>query len=251
MTTTLTNKTIVVTGANRGIGQALVAEALARGARRVYAGTRQPMAHTDERVVPLALDITNWAQIEAAAEVVEGLDMLVNNAGTGLYDDLSDRASLEEHLAVNLFGPYDMVEAFLPALAASRGSVVNVLSIASLAALPIIPSYSVSKAAAFSLTQNLRPLLAPAASVSMRYWSDRPTRTCPGVSRYPRSLRSTRPPPSSTAWKPETRRSSRTPCSTPSPKAGTPVRSSLSSASSPASWRRPRSLRRPTEAPLG
>ncbi|MGA7312975.1 MAG: SDR family NAD(P)-dependent oxidoreductase, partial [Silvibacterium sp.] len=89
MKTTLTNKTILVTGANRGIGQALVAEALGRGARRVYAGTRQPMAHTDERVVPLALDITNRAQIEAAAEMVEGLDMLVNNAGTGLYDDLS------------------------------------------------------------------------------------------------------------------------------------------------------------------
>ncbi len=160
MNTTLTDKTILVTGANRGIGQALVAEALGRGARRVYAGTRQPMAHTDERVVPLALDITNRAQIEAAAEVVEGLDMLVNNAGTGLYDDLSNRAALEEHLAVNLFGPYDMVEAFLPVLAARSGSVVNVLSIASLAALPIIPSYSVSKAAAFSLTQNLRPLLA-------------------------------------------------------------------------------------------
>ena len=160
MKTTLTNKTILVTGANRGIGQALVAEALGRGARRVYAGTRQPMAHTDERVVPLALDITNRAQIEAAAEMVEGLDMLVNNAGTGLYDDLSNRAALEEHLAVNLFGPYDMVEAFLPALATRSGSVVNVLSIASLAALPIIPSYSVSKAAAFSLTQNLRPLLA-------------------------------------------------------------------------------------------
>ena len=160
MNTTLSNKTILVTGANRRIGQALVAEALGRGARRVYAGTRQPMAHTDERVVPLALDVTNRAQIEAATDVVEGLDMLVNNAGTGLYDDLSNRAALEEHLAVNLFGPYDMVEAFLSALAARSGSVVNVLSIASLAALPIISSYSVSKAAAFSLTQNLRPLLA-------------------------------------------------------------------------------------------
>ena len=52
MNTTLTNKIILVTGANRGIGQALVAEALGRGARRVYAGTRQLMAHTDERVVP-------------------------------------------------------------------------------------------------------------------------------------------------------------------------------------------------------
>jgi NAD(P)-dependent dehydrogenase (short-subunit alcohol dehydrogenase family) len=160
MNTTLTDKTVLVTGSNRGIGQALVAEALRRGARRVYAGTRQPVVHTDERVIPLALDITDQAQIEAAAELVDRLDVLINNAGIGIYDDLSDRAALEEHLAVNLFGPYDMIQAFLPALAASHGSVVNVLSIASLAALPIIPSYSVSKAAAFSLTQNLRPLLA-------------------------------------------------------------------------------------------
>jgi NAD(P)-dependent dehydrogenase (short-subunit alcohol dehydrogenase family) len=157
---TMTNKTVLVTGANRGIGQALVTEALQRGAERVYAGTRQPMPHTDGRVTPLALDITSRSQIHAAAEIVTSLDLLINNAGVGLYDNLSDRAALEEHLAVNLFGRYDMTQAFLPVLTNSHGAVVNVLSIASLAALPIIPSYSVAKAAAFSLTQNLRPLLA-------------------------------------------------------------------------------------------
>jgi NAD(P)-dependent dehydrogenase (short-subunit alcohol dehydrogenase family) len=160
MTMTMTNKTVLVTGANRGIGQALVTEALQRGAERVYAGTRQPMPHTDGRVTPLALDITSRSQIHAAAEIVTSLDLLINNAGVGLYDNLSDRAALEEHLAVNLFGRYDMTQAFLPVLTNSHGAVVNVLSIASLAALPIIPSYSVAKAAAFSLTQNLRPLLA-------------------------------------------------------------------------------------------
>ena len=160
MNTTMTDKTVLVTGANRGIGQALVAEALQRGARRVYAGTRQPMAHYDERVMPLALDITDRSQIHAAAEIVESLDLLINNAGVGLYDDLSDRAALEAHLAVNLFGPYDVTQAFLPALTRCQGAIVNVVSIASIAALPIIPSYSVSKAAAFSLTQNLRPLLS-------------------------------------------------------------------------------------------
>jgi len=160
MTMTMTDKTVLVTGANRGIGQALVAEALQRGAKRVYAGTRQPLAHTDERVTPLALDVTSWSQIHAAAQVVESLDLLINNAGVGLYDDLSDRAALEAHLLVNLFGPYDMTQAFLPALTRRQGAVVNVLSIAALAALPIIPAYSISKAAAFSLTQNLRPLLA-------------------------------------------------------------------------------------------
>ncbi len=160
MENTLTDKTILVTGANRGIGQALVIAALERGAKRVYAGIRQPMAHGDERVRPVGLDVTNRSQIDAAARVVDSLDLLINNAGVGFYDDLSDRAALETHLAFNLFGAYDMIEAFLPALTNSHGAVVNVVSIASLAALPIIPSYSVSKAAAFSLTQNLRPLLA-------------------------------------------------------------------------------------------
>jgi NAD(P)-dependent dehydrogenase (short-subunit alcohol dehydrogenase family) len=160
MNTTVTGKTVLVTGSNRGIGHALVAEALDRGAERVYAGTRQPIVHTDERVVPLPLDITDRAQIDAAAAAVESLDLLINNAGVGLYDDLSERGALEAHLAVNLFGTYDMTQAFLPALTDRHGAIVNVLSIAALAALPIIPSYSVSKAAEFSLTQNLRPLLA-------------------------------------------------------------------------------------------
>ena len=160
MSTTFTDKTVLVSGANRGIGRALVAEALRRDARRVYAGTRQPIADLDDRVVPLSLDITDRTQIEAAATTVDHLDVLVNNAGVGLYDDLTDRAALEAHLAVNLFGTYDMIQAFLPALADGHGVIVNVLSIASLAALPIIPSYSVSKAAAFSLTQSLRTLLA-------------------------------------------------------------------------------------------
>ena len=78
---TLTDKTVLVTGANRGIGQALVTEALSRGAKRVYAGTRQPFTHPDERVVPLILDVTDDAQIQAAVEAVQSLDILVNNAG--------------------------------------------------------------------------------------------------------------------------------------------------------------------------
>jgi NAD(P)-dependent dehydrogenase (short-subunit alcohol dehydrogenase family) len=156
----LKDKTIVVTGANRGIGQALVEEALRRGARRVYAGTRQPLAHLDGRVTPLTLDVTNAAQIEGAVEKVESLDILINNAGLALYDDLSDRAALERHLAVNLFGTYGVTQAFLPLLTLSGGAIVNVLSVTALAALPLIPAYSISKAAAFSLSQSLRALLA-------------------------------------------------------------------------------------------
>ena len=163
---TIANSTVLITGANRGIGQALVEEALRRGAKRVYAGTRQPLAHPDGRVTPLALDVTDAAQIRAAADQVESLDVLINNAGLGLYDDLSDRAALERSLAVNLFGTHGVTQAFLPLLTRSRGAIVNVLSVTAFASLPVMPAYSISKAAAFSLSQSLRALLAgPGVSV--------------------------------------------------------------------------------------
>jgi NAD(P)-dependent dehydrogenase (short-subunit alcohol dehydrogenase family) len=157
---TIADKVVLVTGANRGIGQALVEEALKRGANRVYAGTRQPLDHPDQRVTPLTLDVTSAAQTQAAAGRVGALDILINNAGLAFYDDLSARAALEQHLAVNLYGTYGVTQAFLPLLTRSRGAIVNVLSDTALAALPIIPAYSISKAAAFSLTQSLRALLA-------------------------------------------------------------------------------------------
>jgi NAD(P)-dependent dehydrogenase (short-subunit alcohol dehydrogenase family) len=156
----IADKEILVTGANRGIGQAIVEEALKRGAKRVYAGTRQPLAHADRRVTPVTLDVTNAAQIQEAVEKVKSLDILVNNAGLALYDDLSDRGAIERHLAVNLFGTYGVTQAFLPLLIRSRGAIINVLSVAAFAPLPIIPAYSISKAAAFSLSQSLRALLA-------------------------------------------------------------------------------------------
>lgn len=157
---TIADKAILVTGANRGIGQALVEEALRRGAKQVYAGTRQPLAHPDGRVTPLTLDVTSPAQIQAAAGQIESLDILINNAGVFLYDDLSDRAAFEQHLAVNLFGTNAVTQAFLPLLARSRGAIVNNVSLAALAPVPLTPAYSISKAAAFSLTQSLRALLA-------------------------------------------------------------------------------------------
>ena len=157
---TITDKTVLVTGANRGIGQALVEEALSRGASRVYAGTRQPLAHPDPRVTPLTLDVTDAAQIEAAAGAVESLDILINNAGVALYDDLTDRAAVEQSLAVNFFGPYAVTRAFLPLLTQSRGAIVNNVSTMAFAPLPLTPAYAISKAAAFSMTQSLRALLA-------------------------------------------------------------------------------------------
>src|SRR5271168_2672147 len=117
----IADTTILVTGANRGIGQALVTEALARGAARIYAGSRGPLDHPDPRVTPVRMDITDAAQVQAAAKRIGALDILINNAGIALYDDLSDRTALDRQLAVNLFGPYAVIQAFLPALTRSRG----------------------------------------------------------------------------------------------------------------------------------
>jgi NAD(P)-dependent dehydrogenase (short-subunit alcohol dehydrogenase family) len=156
----IVDKTVLVTGANRGLGRALVDEALRRGARRVYAASRQSLAVPDERVTGLTLDVTDRAQILEMVDEVESLDVLINNAGISVPDDLSDRSVFERHLAVNLFGPLDVTRAFLPLLARSRGAVVNVVSLGAVAAVPVLPAYSVSKAAAFSVTQSLRALLA-------------------------------------------------------------------------------------------
>lgn len=154
------DKAVLVTGANRGLGRALVEEVLRRGARRVYAGTRSPLEHSDGRLTPLTLDVTDASHIQEAVETVESLDVLINNAGVALLDDLSDRAILERHLAVNLFGPYGVTQAFLPLLARSRGAIVNVLSDSALVPFSLVASYSVSKAAAFSWSRSLGDLLA-------------------------------------------------------------------------------------------
>jgi NAD(P)-dependent dehydrogenase (short-subunit alcohol dehydrogenase family) len=156
----IADKTILITGANRGIGRALIDEALCRGAQRVYAGTRGPLPHADARVTAVKLDVTSAADIQRAAGAIGSLDILVNNAGIAPYDDLSNAEVLERTFAVNLFGVLHVTRAFLPQLKRARGAVVNHLSMVALAALPLIPAYSISKAAAFNLTQSLRALLA-------------------------------------------------------------------------------------------
>ena len=160
MSVAIMNKTVLVTGANRGLGRALVDEALSRGAKRVYAASRRPMVVPDQRVTPLVLDVTVQAQIQDAADGIESLDILINNAGVSVADDLSDRSAFEQHLAVNLYGTLDVTRAFLPSLTRSRGAVVNIVSLGAVAAVPVLPAYSVSKAASLSLTQSLRALLA-------------------------------------------------------------------------------------------
>ena len=157
----VTNRTVLITGANRGIGRALVNEALKRGAKRVFAASRVPLQIADERVTTLTLDVIDASQIQHAVDQVGALDVLINNAGIAAYDDLSNPAVVEQHLAVNFLGPLKVTNAFVPLLKRSRGAVVNNLSLAALAALPMTPAYSISKAAAFNMTQSLRALLAP------------------------------------------------------------------------------------------
>src|SRR5262249_50391603 len=110
------NKTVLITGANRGIGQALVNEAMRRGAKRVYAGARRGLQHVDERVTRLTLDVTSTEDIRRAVEKVDSSDVLINNAGIAIYDDLSNLEMIEQHLAVNLLGPLKVTHAFLPLL---------------------------------------------------------------------------------------------------------------------------------------
>ena len=157
---TVTDRTVLVTGANRGIGRALVDELLRRDVGRIYAGTRQPLAHPDPRVIPVTLDVTDAEQIRATAERVPSLDLLINNAGLAILAPLTDRAALERQLAVNLFGTLDVTAAFVPALTQAQGAIVNVLSMSALASLPVVPAYAISKAAAFSLTQATRAALS-------------------------------------------------------------------------------------------
>src|ERR1700722_12283825 len=98
----IANKTVLITGASRGIGRALVDEALRRGANRVYAGTRGPLQLFHENVTPVTLDVTSAPQINRAVDEIETLDVLINNAGVAIYDDLSDLGVIENHMGVNV-----------------------------------------------------------------------------------------------------------------------------------------------------
>ncbi len=155
----IANKSVLITGANRGIGRALVDEALRRGAKQVYAAARSPFHHADKRVAPLVLDVTDTGQIAHAAGAIENLDVLINNAGIAIYDDLSQPEVIEQHMAVNVFGTLKVTRAFLPQLVRAKGAIVNNLSLAAIASLPMIPAYSLSKAASSNMTQSLRALL--------------------------------------------------------------------------------------------
>ncbi|MDM4718907.1 SDR family NAD(P)-dependent oxidoreductase [Micromonospora sp. WMMA1363] len=154
--------TALVTGANRGLGRALVDALLARGADRVYAAARDPrMVRADNRITAVALDVTDRTSIDELAATASDLDLLVNNAGAAAFAPAldADPDGVAREFAVNFTGLYDMIRAFTPTLATNKGALVNVLTLLSYAPAPAMAGYSASKAAAHSLTLALRPAL--------------------------------------------------------------------------------------------
>jgi NAD(P)-dependent dehydrogenase (short-subunit alcohol dehydrogenase family) len=160
----ISTSTPAVTGAARGLGRHLVDQLLDRGAPKVYALARDTSrVRRDPRIVPVAFDLLDGQTIAAAARLASGVTLLINNASTaefaGPLDGPPDAVGRE--MAVNYHGTYAAIRAFVPVLESNGGGhIVNVLSLLSLASSPPMTGYSASKAAAHSLTQALRPVLA-------------------------------------------------------------------------------------------
>ncbi|GJJ05115.1 short-chain dehydrogenase/reductase [Duganella rhizosphaerae] len=151
---------VLITGANRGLGKALAQAALAAGARKVYGGARNPASVTLAGVTPIKLDVTNAADIAAAAQAIPDLTILINNAGIYSGSDVCTPdavASARAELDTNLFGPMALSQAFAPTLKRhGGGAIVNILSALSWITIPTSGTYSVSKAAAWAMTNGLR-----------------------------------------------------------------------------------------------
>ncbi|MBX3619780.1 MAG: SDR family oxidoreductase [Rhizobacter sp.] len=160
----LDNAIVLITGANRGLGLALAQEALARGARTVYAGARDPATVTLPGVVPVRLDVNDPAQVAEAARRCADVTLLVNNAGvasTGGFLAAGAVEAFQRQLDTNFFGIWRMSQAFAPVLAAQGGgAILNVLSIASWINSPVLGTYGATKSAAWALTNGLRLELA-------------------------------------------------------------------------------------------
>lgn len=164
------DKTVLVTGSNRGIGLSFVKKALELGAHKVYATARNTDSLNDiaaanpERVVLLPLDICSQDQVNAVAAAAGDTDILINNAGAGGGGAIvaaNDEAPKRMEMDINYFGTMKMSVAFAPILKSNGGgALVNILSISGLCNFPFAPGYSASKAAGHSLTQALRAELA-------------------------------------------------------------------------------------------
>lgn len=163
------NSIALVTGANRGIGRTFAEELLKRGAAKVYVAARDTasltaLVQTDARLVPVKLDVTDAAQVAAAAAALKDVDLLINNAGFASDSSAHltfDMAAARQEMDVNYFGLLALTNAFAPALKTNGGgAIVNILSFLSLVSLPAFGTYSGSKAAALSVTNSLRAELA-------------------------------------------------------------------------------------------
>ncbi|MDF3068193.1 MAG: short-chain dehydrogenase/reductase [Polyangiaceae bacterium] len=163
---------VLVTGANRGLGREIVLASLKAGARKVYAGAREPqqlaalVRESEGRVVPLTIDVTREVTLAAAAEVATDVTLLFNNAGVVASQQVlsSSVQALQQDFATNVFGVLSTTKAFLPALEKNgrdaSAAIVNILSVVSLSSMPALGGYSASKAAAHSVTQALRSELS-------------------------------------------------------------------------------------------
>jgi NAD(P)-dependent dehydrogenase (short-subunit alcohol dehydrogenase family) len=154
----------LVTGANRGLGQAYARELVTRGAAKVYGAARHPDGVTEAGVTPVALDITDPDQVADVARQCADVSLLVNNAGVmkaSTFIDAPDLSAARTEMETNYFGTLAMCRAFAPALAAKGGgAIVNMLSVTSFYTSPLDASYGASKAAAWSLTNGIRIELA-------------------------------------------------------------------------------------------
>lgn len=155
---------VLVTGANRGLGAEYVRQLLDRGAAKVYAGARSPESVTNAGAIPLKLDVTSSADIQAAIQQCSDLTMLINNAGVVIGSRVLAENSLENAKAefeTNVWGPFNLAKAFAPVLSANGGgAIVNVLSAVSWMSIKEVATYAMSKSAAWSLTNALRLELA-------------------------------------------------------------------------------------------
>ncbi|MGO4299074.1 SDR family oxidoreductase [Leifsonia sp. RAF41] len=159
--TTLINAVVLVTGANGGLGQQFVQQALNRGAAKVYAAARTPRDWGNDRIVPLQLDVTDPTSVRSAADQATDVTVVVNNAGILRRGSLTEGplADIREQMETNLFGAIHITRDFAPALKAHGGAVINVASV--LSWLAIGKGYSVSKAALWAATNAFRLELAP------------------------------------------------------------------------------------------
>ncbi len=158
---TIKDSVVLVSGANRGIGKALVEALTASRAGKIYAGYRNaadPSWASDGRIVPLRLDITSPDDVRRAAESARDVTLLVNNAGVLTFGDILtvDEESIRRDMDVNFYGLLRMVRTFTPVLRENRGTVVNILTLVSLVSAPGMAAYCASKAAAWSLALSLR-----------------------------------------------------------------------------------------------